>query len=295
MELSYLKEFIVLSETGNYLEAADQLYISQSSLSRHIKALEDELGVTLFERTTRKVILNTPGSMFLPYARQIVGLHQKYQDDLYTYKKNIQGTLSIGSIPSMQQYNILDLVIRYEQKYPNYSLNMIEDDPIRLTTMVQNGELDMAFIRTISPVKAPFAAIEYTRDYLTAVVPVGHKLASKTTISLSDLKNENLLLLSTDTYMYQLCVNACHQAGFEPIIKHTSRRGENLLALVQKNMGIALLTRKPIQESQRTDIISINIAPEISTSISLIYRKDHSLSIPAREFLSMASSQEIIT
>lgn len=295
MELSYLKEFIVLSETGNYLEAADQLYISQSSLSRHIKALEDELGVTLFERTTRKVILNTPGSMLLPYARQIVGLHQKYQDDLYTYKKNIQGTLSIGSIPSMQQYNILDLVIRYEQKYPNYSLNMIEDDPIRLTTMVQNGELDMAFIRTISPVKAPFAAIEYTRDYLTAVVPVGHKLASKTTISLSDLKNENLLLLSTDTYMYQLCVNACHQAGFEPIIKHTSRRGENLLALVQKNMGIALLTRKPIQESQRTDIISINIAPEISTSISLIYRKDHSLSIPAREFLSMASSQEIIT
>ena len=203
-------------------------------LSRHIKALEDELGVTLFERTTRKVILNAPGSMLLPYARQIVGLHQKYQDDLYTYKKNIQGTLSIGSIPSMQQYNILDLVIRYEQKYPNYSLNMIEDDPIRLTTMVQNGELDMAFIRTISPVKAPLAAIEYTRDYLTAVVPVGHKLASKTTISLSDLKNENLLLLSTDTYMYQLCVNACHQAGFEPIIKHTSRRGENLLALVQK-------------------------------------------------------------
>lgn len=295
MELSYLKEFIVLSETGNYLEAADQLYISQSSLSRHIKALEDELGVTLFERTTRKVILNTPGSMLLPYARQIVGLHQKYQDDLYTYKKNIQGTLSIGSIPSMQQYNILDLVIRYEQKYPNYSLNMIEDDPIRLTTMVQNGELDMAFIRTISSVKAPLSAIEYTRDYLTAVVPVGHKLASQTTISLSELKDENLLLLSTDTYMYQLCVNACHQAGFEPIIKHTSRRGENLLALVQKNMGIALLTRKPIQESKRTDIISINIAPEISTSISLIYRKDHSLSIPAREFLSMASSQEIIT
>nr|WP_294673782.1 LysR family transcriptional regulator [uncultured Blautia sp.] len=295
MELSYLKEFIVLSETGNYLEAADQLYISQSSLSRHIKALEDELGVTLFERTTRKVILNTPGSMLLPYARQIVGLHQKYQDDLYTYKKNIQGTLSIGSIPSMQQYNILDLVIRYEQKYPNYSLNMIEDDPIRLTTMVQNGELDMAFIRTTSPVKAPLTAIEYTRDYLTAVVPAGHKLASHSTISLSDLKNENLLLLSTDTYMYQLCVNACHQAGFEPIIKHTSRRGENLLALVQKNMGIALLTHKPIQESQRADIISINIAPEISTSISLIYRKDHSLSIPAREFLSMASSQEIIT
>jgi len=153
----------------------------------------------------------------------------------------------------------------------------------------------MAFIRTISSVKAPLSAIEYTRDYLTAVVPVGHKLASQTTISLSELKDENLLLLSTDTYMYQLCVNACHQAGFEPIIKHTSRRGENLLALVQKNMGIALLTRKPIQESKRTDIISINIAPEISTSISLIYRKDHSLSIPAREFLSMASSQEIIT
>ena len=295
MELSYLKEFIVLSETGNYLEAADQLYISQSSLYRHIKALEDELGVTLFERTTRKVILNTPGSMLLPYARQIVGLHQKYQNDLYTYKENIQGTLSIGSIPAMQQYNILYLVIQYEQNHPHYSLNMIEDDPIRLTTMVQDGELDMAFIRTTEPVKPPLTSVAYAKDYLTAIVPASHPLASQDTIALSDLKDENLLLLSTETYMYQLCVNACHQAGFDPNIKYTSRRGENLLALVQKNLGIALLTRKPIQNRQPADTVAISIVPEISTTISLIYRKDHTLSIPSREFLAMACSKEIIT
>lgn len=288
MELSYLKEFIVLSETGNYLEAADQLYISQSSLSRHIKALEDELGITLFERTTRKVLLSTPGSMLLPYARQIVELQHQYLDDLYNYKKNIQGTLSIGSIPSMEQYSILDLVIRYEQKYPNYSVNMIEDDPIRLTNMVQEGGLDMAFIRTAGPVKPPLSSVEYAKDLLTAVVPAGHRLASCSSIQLSELRNENLLLLSTDTYMYQLCVNVCHQAGFEPNIRYTCRRGENLLALVRKNMGIALLTRKPIQNSQQTDIISINIVPEIPTVISLVYRKDQNLSIPAREFLNMA-------
>ena len=71
MEIDYIREFVVLTETENFLEAAERLFISQSSLTRHIKSLEEDLGMQVFDRTTRKVTLNNFGKLFLPYAKEI--------------------------------------------------------------------------------------------------------------------------------------------------------------------------------------------------------------------------------
>ena len=103
MEINYLKEFVILARTGNYLEAADSLYMGQSSLSRHIKTLEEELDIRLLDRTTRKVSLTEAGRLFLPYAENIMLLQEQYQDVLLDFKKNNHISLSIGSIPSMTQ------------------------------------------------------------------------------------------------------------------------------------------------------------------------------------------------
>ena len=85
MELSYIREFVVLAETGNYLEAADALFIAQSSLSRHIKSIELDLGSPLFDRTTRKVVLNGFGQAFLPYAKKMVEIQEEYENVLQSY------------------------------------------------------------------------------------------------------------------------------------------------------------------------------------------------------------------
>ena len=128
MEINYLKEFVILARTGNYLEAADSLYMGQSSLSRHIKTLEEELDIRLLDRTTRKVSLTEAGRLFLPYAEHIMLLQEQYQDVLLDFKKNNHISLSIGSIPSMTQYHITDALFLYQQKYPDYSLDLIEGD-----------------------------------------------------------------------------------------------------------------------------------------------------------------------
>ena len=74
MELNHVKEFIALTKTENYLEAAENLFTSQSSLSKHIKSLEAELGTTLFDRTTRQVKLNEAGKVFLKYAQHLIDI-----------------------------------------------------------------------------------------------------------------------------------------------------------------------------------------------------------------------------
>lgn len=287
MELNYLKEFTVLAEIGNYLEASDQLFISQSSLSRHIKAMEEELGATLFDRSTRKIALSDFGKIFLPYAQKMVRLQQDYQQELFNYKRNIQGTLSIGSIPSITQYHIIDVLFAFQQEYKNYSLNLIEGDPIQLTDMVRDGRLELAFIRTSEEPDHHLVRIEYAHDTLAAVMPSGHPLAKREHLHLKELANETLLLLSSDTFMYQLCVRACQSAGFDPNIGYTGRRSENILAMVEKGAGIALLTQNPIQRPSNSGISIVEILPQISTSICLIYKKDRKLSPAARQFVSL--------
>lgn len=287
MELNYLKEFTVLAQVGNYLEAADQLYISQSSLSRHIKAMEDELGATLLNRSTRKLSLSEFGKIFLPYAQQIVRLQQEYQTELFNYRRNIHGTLSIGSIPSITQYHIIDLLFRFQQENKNYSLNLIEGDPLQLTQMVREDQLELAFIRAGEEPDSHFARIDYAWDTLAAVMPTSHPLAAKDHIRLSELADETLLLLSSDTFMYQLCVRACQSAGFDPHVGYTGRRSENILAMVEKGAGIALLTQHPIRRPVNPGISIVEIRPRISTSICLIYKKDRKLSPPARQFVSL--------
>ena len=104
---------------------------------------------------------------------------------------------------------------------------------------------------------------------------------------MDDLKEESLLLLSSDTFMFQLCLSACQRAHFEPKIGFTGRKSGNLLLMTEKGFGIALLTQNPIQEELTERLVLIPIEPKIEANIQLIYPKDGKLSAPAREFLSM--------
>lgn len=98
MELNQVKEFIALTKTENYLEAAENLFISQSSLSKHIKSLEAELGTTLFDRTTRQVKLNEVGKVFLKYTQQLIDVRYQCNTALINLKDAEEQSLTIGSI-----------------------------------------------------------------------------------------------------------------------------------------------------------------------------------------------------
>ena len=108
MEIDYICEFAVLAETCSFSEAAEQLFISQSELSRHLRALETDLGAPLFDRTTRSVTLNSTGQLFLPYARQIASIRYEYTTAIGNAVSGEHGNIRIGSIPVMNSYGITD-------------------------------------------------------------------------------------------------------------------------------------------------------------------------------------------
>lgn len=290
MEIDYICEFSVLAETCNFLEAADQLFISQSSLSRHLKTLEKELGVPLFDRTTRSVTLNGFGQLFLPYARQIAAIRYEYTTAIGNAVNAEHGNIRIGSIPVMSQYRITDVMMRFRQENPRFTLDVIEADSNQLTKMLRSNQCDLAFIREWDDRDNEFNKVRYTTDTLSALLPPNHPLSREKVLHLEQLKAEPLILLGKDTFMYSLCVQECRKAGFVPQVVFTGHRAENIVDLVRKGMGIALLTRQPTLRLIGDDIVLLDIEPRVTTTISLAYSKVHPLSIGSRHFIELVKS-----
>lgn len=293
MEIEYIQEFVVLAETGNFFEAAEKLFISQSSLTRHIKSMEEELGAQVFDRTTRKVTLSYFGKLFLPYAKEINRIQYEYTTAFYNARQGTHGNVKVGSIPIMIPYKITDVMARFQRENSNFSLDVMEADSLQLVKMLRSAQCDFAFLREWDDSDNEFNKVAYASDVLVALVPKDHILATEEYLQLEQLRHEPLLLLAKDTFMYSLCISECRNAGFEPRVTFTGHRAENILDLVSKGMGIALLMKKASSALVNEHIQVVNIEPRISTTINLAYPKNVVLSEASHHFLNLVKSSII--
>jgi len=285
METEWIREFVTLADCCNFQQAADTLFISQSSLSRHIKGLEEELGQPLFDRTTRKVSLTRYGDLFLPYAREIVRQVYQCRTAFENEKQGIQDTLTIGSIPMMKPYGITDVMASFARQNRNIALSIIEADSIRLVQMLREGSIDIAFLREPDDSESEFNRLPFTTDTLAAFIPLDHPLGAYTNISISQLRHVPLLFIGKDAFMFNLCTSLCQQEGFTPNVVFTSRRASNIIDMVDKGMGVALLMKKPGVTIEAENVVCADITPVITTRIQVSYSKDRELSASARHFV----------
>lgn len=285
MDINYIKEFVLLAETQNYLEASDALFISQSSLSKHIKALEKELGVSLFDRTTRKVSLSEFGELFLPYAKEIADLQYQYTTAILNRTQHHNQSIVIGSVPVIAPYQITDCIMKFQEENSKFSVRLVEGESAELKEMLRQNKCDFAFIRDIKEEDDEFIKLPFTTDHLAAVFSSKHPLAKETVVDIAQLENEKFLFLQPDTMLFSICTQACEEAGFSPDIIFTGKRAENIVDLVEKGMGVALLMRKPVESFMNREISVVDISPIVTTRICLYYKKDVRLSLAARHFI----------
>lgn len=289
MNINYLKDFVILSKHNNYLEASEELFISQSTLSKHIQLLEKALDVKLFIRTTRNVQLSPYGKEYLPYAKEIVKLYERSLTELNQFKDKLLQTITIGAIPIMAPYGITQAIMDFRKMYPQTNVHVIEADSQQLMTILENGECDLAFIREEPAMNETLTRTHFSNDHLVAVLPQSHRLAKNKRIALNELANESFLFLNKGTVMYHLSVNACREAGFEPMIAYTGKRAENILDLVKEGMGVSLLMEKPITYLNSKGVIMVPIYPEIRTEINVYHAKTKEITPITKAFLEFIS------
>ena len=292
MEISYLKEFVVLAQTGNFMEAANILYSSQSALSKHVKSMELELGVPLFDRTTRKVRISKFGQLLLPYAKQITELQDQYTAILQNSLENDQEILTLGSIYGLAQYKITDVLVNFKKTRAQSTLNVMQASSKDLAEMLRQRKCEMAFIRDMEDVDDEFVQISYFTDSIVAVLPITHRLANQKTIPLQMLKDDDFLLPLQQTMPYRLSMKACEQSGFEPKIVYNDPEMENLIDLVIKGMGVSLVLKQLVLYHAHPKIAIVDVIPSVSTQINLCYLKGVKLSDAARHFVLCVATQK---
>lgn len=270
MKTEYVREFVVLAETQNFLQAADQLFISQSSLSKHMKTLEEEIGGPLFERTTRKVALSYTGMLFLPYAKEMVALQDKFRALLQRHTDEMASKVSVGMVTT--RYGIPEALATFQRECPKFQLEIIEEGSSALLKMIQEGTLDFAFIRYNEGDAGDISRLTIATDRMIAAIPREHPLAGMKTIALENLRNEPLMLLNKNTPMYNCFVAQCGQTGFEPHIVQASRNREILFSFVEHGLGIALVSQNSASLLESDEIVLSEISPAVETSVVLAYR-----------------------
>lgn len=284
MEINYLRDFVHLADVGNFLTAAEDLFISQSSLSKHIKAIEAELGVQLFNRTTRKVRLTEAGDIFLVYAKEIIKQQIEYTKAMKKLAMQSDDSFSIGVLPTMAQYDITDIVYTFQRNNPTIKPNLVMGDTYELKAKLEDGLLDMAFIRETEQ-SDDYYRIYYTTDRLVAVVPVKHPLAALDEISLRQLKDEDLCVIARDTMLRELCDRECAKAGFEMKVFYEGHHLTNIADFVTKGEAIALITEGQTKFMRNPHIKVIKIEPSIETDINLCYKQNLKLNKACRIFI----------
>lgn len=298
MNISFFREFTVLAEEKNYMEAAERLYMNQSTLSKHIKTMESELGVSLFDRSTRRVELTEYGKALLPYAQSITRCEFEYSSLLRQIQNREKGMMTLGSIPPMAQYGIVGLLAAFQNEYPDSHVTILEEDSQNLVNLLREKKCELIFLRES---KLDFeknflddnalVRIPFVQDRLIALLPSGHPLAQKEQITLRELKDENFCLIKEGTLLYEMCVNACQASGFIPNITFTSHRIDSILDMVSAGDHVALLTNLHVTPPKYAPVhekrpwVSVNLMSHIISQISLCYLSNSHLSKSAQNFV----------
>ncbi|MGG7057765.1 LysR substrate-binding domain-containing protein [Clostridium tertium] len=283
MNIESLKYFLNIEKYNSFSLAAEELCISQSSLSKHIKKLETELNCILFDRSTRSLKLTPAGISLKKYASNIIDNYNELILDLNKYSYAIP-KMSIGYIPVINQYNIANYIGKFKNKHNELELKLIEGEHSEILDLLLNNKIDFAIIRITSLNTDNLCVSELSKDELVIITSKNHPIANRKYVPLKNLSKENFISLGENSGVYNLFVEECRKYNFEPNILCFNSRIENILGLVSAELGIAPLMKRSVECFDKKDISTILLKENISSSLCLIHLKDKVLSQLELEF-----------
>jgi DNA-binding transcriptional LysR family regulator len=288
-----LQFFVAAAEAGSVSGAARALSISQSSVTEAIRGLEDDLGVNLFDRQARGIVLTHKGSAFLRHARKILAdvatARTAFQDEA----EATTGKLSLGVTSLVAGYVLSDVLARYRRAHPQVTLNVIEDNGDYLQHLLIGGELDVAVLLT-SSVKDRLALNVETLlvSPYRLWLPLGHPLAQQESITLEELAGQPLIQLMVDE-IEESTRRLTAALPVKPEIAFRTRSVEAVRSLVATGAGLAILPSLVYRPwSLEGDRIEIrDVSGDLPTvQVGLAWRKGAPLALPAHNFVRSAQT-----
>ena len=242
MDLEQIRYFLTLSQELHFWNAAEKLFITQSALSRHIQAMEDDLGVKLFERNKRNVKLTMAGAFLREQWQRMIEEIDRVHRQAKSMHEGTYGTVSIA-YPGSIAYGFLPaLISAIANELPEVKLALLEPVDISTEQLLVNYQLDLALRR--DPAENPaLQSVALYAEHFSLVVPASHPLSQANFKSLAQVKDEKFMLagLHNHTYYVNTLRELFRTYGFEPNVHIESDFGAMILGLVSKGLGVSIM------------------------------------------------------
>jgi DNA-binding transcriptional LysR family regulator len=245
MELRHLRYFVAVAEELHFGRAAERLHMAQPPLSLQIQALERELGVRLFERTRRRVVLTEAGRLFLAEANATLAQAGRAVTVAQRSARGEMGRIEVGFTPGAPFNAFLPTIIRrYRDSFPAVDLVLRELNTSQQITALQEGKLDVGFVRPPLNLSAEdLRLITILHEPLVLALQEEHPLAKQRTIAIADLAGEPFIMYPREVAanLYDLIVALCRKAGFNPRVVQEARQMATIISLVSAGLGVSLV------------------------------------------------------
>lgn len=282
MDIRQLKYFVAIAEEEQITRAAKKLHLAQPHLSRQLKLLEEELGVSLVERGNKKISLTEAGKLLKKKAEQIIELTDSTVNEIYDFNKGLFGTIKIGTVSSSGTSILNNKMMDFHLKYPEVNFEIWEGNTFKILDLLNTGIIEIGIVRT------PFDLTNYNSiglpvEPMIAVMSSDLAWESKPIIGLNQLNNKPLIIYRR---FEELILQLCRQENFEPRFICKNDDARTTLLWAETGLGIGIVPRSAIDLVKSQNLSYKEISnPLLHTQILGIWLKNRDLSPAAYNFL----------
>ena len=289
MEYRNLVTFLRVAELQNFTKAANQLGYAQSTVTFHIQSLEEELGVTLFDRIGKKVTLTSAGEYLVTYANEMMKILTEIRQ-LNDSVDVMSGKLRVGVVESVLGTFMPDTVVQYNQKFPNVELEIQSHTTSTLLEMLRANDLDIAVVMGKRIVDPDFKRPLIKRAGISFVTYPGNPILKKEDLTFADIAQEQLVLPEKQSLYRRAVENAA--AEYDCVLSPTVQVNNTalIIKLLKKGMGISYLPNyliKPELESGDLVVLNLENAVKQEYYIQVLYHMKKWLTPQMKEYVTL--------
>ncbi|KGT37542.1 MAG: LysR family transcriptional regulator [Weizmannia coagulans] len=285
MDIQHLQYFVSVATHGSFTKAARECYVSQPTISKMIKSFEEELGVPLFNRAGKKIVLTDAGQAVFQQAQKTLKAFRQLTDAINDVAGLKKGKIRIGLPPMIGSRYFPRVIDEFHHAYPDIKIQLVEDVTRKVVHDVENGTLDLGAV--VMPVDDEvFGHFSFVHDRLVLLVHPSHRLAGCSSVRLKQLKEEEFIFFHRDFALHDQIIKECLKLGFMPNIIYESTQWDLICELVASNLGVALLPSTICHafNPERVKIIHLE-EPVLPWNLAIIWPKHQYLSFAVKEWI----------
>jgi DNA-binding transcriptional LysR family regulator len=274
MELRQLRYLVALADERHFTRAAARCHVAQPALSQQIGKLERELGLALFDRTTRSVTLTEAGALLCVRARRVLAELDDAAQELQQLSGLLAGRVTIGLTTTPGPLHLPRLIAGFHARHPQVELVVREGLSALLAEQLRGDALDLAFLSLVAPdddVRG-LELTEFAREPLVVALPPAHRFAGRRRLTIADLRAEELVAFPAGATIREAVRRAALDAGFEPRVAFETSEVARARAFVAEGLGVAVLPRSDAAAPGPPVHVAELRAPQLVHRISIAHR-----------------------